>query len=89
MRIIGAHRVPAFLKIPIVLENVADHFLLVGQDGQKVHHKHRIPEPLAVEGIPGASQQPAAFEDAFRRLDLSEDALPEHILRQTKKLRIF
>jgi len=88
MRIRRTLGVPALLEIPIVLENLANTFLLAGQDCQQVHLKHGIPHPLAIESIARAGLQPAVFQGAFGRPDLAQDTMPEHILRHAEEIRV-
>ncbi len=73
------------LEIPVVLENVADGFLVLGQDRQQVHHEHGVPNPLAIEGVgrarlrslwPGSSTRPFLICPAVSRLIVSSAPPP-------------
>ena len=78
VRVVRPLRVPALLEIPVVLKDVPDEGLRVGQQRQEIDDEHRVPDPLAVEGgVAGARIEPPAFQGSFRRLDLGQHALPE------------
>ena len=85
---IGRHPlVPAILEIPIVLENVADDFLLVGQDAQQIDHEHGVPDPLAVVVRP-ARADPGVLQGFGRRLEFFQNAFVKDTLRQCENLRV-
>ena len=88
VRILGPLRVPSRLEIPIVLENLANDLLLIGQDRQEIHLEHGVPDPLPIEGVARTGLQPAMFQGALRRSDLAHDTLTEHVLGQAHQFRV-
>ena len=84
--VVGLGCGPALLRVPVVLIDAADKFLLIGNDGEQIGEEGGVPYPLAY--VNAAGNEPWVLEWRLGGLHASEDAVLIDIDGEGKHRRV-